>query len=188
VVVAATSRRPGRNGPSGGTKPKIYQKLDGQKWTDKEIVHAVTRKSTDLRAPTGSRACTATAAISRPARISPLPNQGGVAADPKSLRWAATQSPNQILVYEGQELVKKLRLRRTRASTERPCCRSRRQVRCAWRSRSDKDGRRGVVAAVRHREGQDPQPLPWTEGEMTDFWRPRDVLERNSPHTNKSTF
>ena len=39
-----------------------------------------------------------------------LPENGGVAADPKSLRWAATQQPNQVYVFEGDQLVRKLRL------------------------------------------------------------------------------
>ena len=33
-----------------------------------------------------------------------------MAADTASLKWAAAQAPNQIYVFEGQELVKKLRL------------------------------------------------------------------------------
>jgi len=39
-----------------------------------------------------------------------LPGSGGVAADPKSRRWAATQEPNQIYLFEGQKLVDKYRL------------------------------------------------------------------------------
>ena len=33
-----------------------------------------------------------------------------MAADPTSTRWAATQPPNQIYGYDGNELLKKLRL------------------------------------------------------------------------------
>ena len=32
-----------------------------------------------------------------------LPGRGGVAADPATLKWAATQNPNEIHVFEGEE-------------------------------------------------------------------------------------
>ena len=39
-----------------------------------------------------------------------LPNPGGVAADTDSLKWAATQGPDEIVVFAGEELMKTLRL------------------------------------------------------------------------------
>ena len=33
-----------------------------------------------------------------------------MAADPKSLRWAASQAPNEIYVFEGEEMIRKIRL------------------------------------------------------------------------------
>jgi hypothetical protein len=37
-----------------------------------------------------------------------LPDFGGVAADSQTSRWAAAQEPDQIYVYEGQQLVRRL--------------------------------------------------------------------------------
>jgi len=42
--------------------------------------------------------------------VSLLPGTGGVAADPNSRVWAATQEPNQIYLFEGQQLLTKYRL------------------------------------------------------------------------------
>ena len=39
-----------------------------------------------------------------------LPGAGGVAADAASIRWAATQGPNQVCLFEGEELVTRLQL------------------------------------------------------------------------------
>jgi hypothetical protein len=39
-----------------------------------------------------------------------LPRAGGVAADTASPKWAAAQPPGQILIYQGDTLVKALRL------------------------------------------------------------------------------
>ena len=39
-----------------------------------------------------------------------LPRRGGVAADVASLKWAATQSPDEIHVFEGEEPVTTLKL------------------------------------------------------------------------------
>ena len=60
-----------------------------------------------------------------------LPNYGGVAADPTSTRWAATQPPNQIYGYDGNELLKSSGCRRTRASTAAACSPSDRPAVCA---------------------------------------------------------
>jgi hypothetical protein len=98
---------------TGGTKPKIYHRFEGEKWSAQEMSVAVTRDKHVILGTKGDghkgiyRFMGGNYSVSRDPL---LPGPGGVAADPKSLRWAATQSPNLVYVFEGPELEKKLRL------------------------------------------------------------------------------
>ena len=85
----------------GGIKPKVYERFEGQKWTAQNMSVAVT---SDKHGVWGDD----TGIFRGESRV--LPGVGGVAADPASLKWAATQTPNQIYVLEGEELQRKLRL------------------------------------------------------------------------------
>ena len=96
---------------TGGIKPKIYHRFEGQKWAFQEMSVAVTRDKHVVFGTDGNKGIFRFSGDNYSASSDPLlPEPGGVAADPKSLRWAATQSPNLIYVFEGPELVKKLRL------------------------------------------------------------------------------
>ena len=94
----------------GGTKPKLYQRFN-QKYTSQNMSVAVTNDkhvmfSSDAEPGVFRFGGDQSASDNKPV----LPISGGVAADPKSLRWAAGQDPNLIYVYEAQDLIKKLRL------------------------------------------------------------------------------
>jgi len=93
----------------GGVKPKLYKRFEGQKWSAQMMSVAVGRDKAVLFGTDGDSGIFRLSGDA--SNLTPvLPGKGGVAADPKSLLWAATQDPNQIYVFEGQELVKKLRL------------------------------------------------------------------------------
>jgi hypothetical protein len=96
---------------SAGGEPKVYRKFAAQKWESPKMSVAVTRDKNVIYGTSSP------AGIYRffgdetsAAQPSILPGAGGVAADTKSLFWAATQAPNQVYVFEGEGLVKKLRL------------------------------------------------------------------------------
>jgi hypothetical protein len=102
-VMAATT--------TGGTKPKIYHRFEGQKWAAQKMSVAVTRDKHVILGTDGNKGIYRFSSGNYAESSDPLlPGPGGVAADPKSLRWAATQSPNLVYVFEGPELEKKLRL------------------------------------------------------------------------------
>jgi hypothetical protein len=96
---------------AGGGKPSIYQRFPGQKWVAQDMSVAVTNDKHVLLGTNSEKGIYRFSGDSQSANSKPLlPEAGGVAADPKSLRWAATQAPNQIYVFEGGEMMKKLRL------------------------------------------------------------------------------
>lgn len=102
-VLAATT--------TGGTKAKIYHRFEGQKWAAQDMSVAVTRDKHVVFGTDGDKGIYRFSGDDYSASRPPLlPGPGGVAADTKTLRWAATQSPNLVYVFEGQELLKKLRL------------------------------------------------------------------------------
>ncbi len=116
-----------------------------------------------------------------------LPEPGGVAADTKSLRWAATQ-PDGVYLFEGEELIKKLRLPAGK------------QI---YRQGLLSFSPAGTLCVV-GRDNQtttgepwffmfDPDTdevrslFPWTRERMTDFVvGPRMFWERHEPNTYKS--
>jgi len=95
----------------GGAKARVYHRFDGQKYTSQGMSVAVTKDKHVIFSSTGVPGVFRygggqSAAGDRPT----LPISGSVAADPKSFRWAATQEPNLIYVYDGEQMLKKLRL------------------------------------------------------------------------------
>jgi hypothetical protein len=93
-----------------GQKPREGRRLNLQKWDrplmsvavtlDKHVLFATDMEPGVYRFPGNDFS----------ARPPLLPAFGGVAADVTSLRWAAAQAPNQVVVYEGETPVKTLRL------------------------------------------------------------------------------
>ena len=96
---------------TAGSKPKIYHRFEGQKWDEQQMSVAVTTDKHVLFGTNGDEGIYRFAGDDYSASKGPLlPGRGGVAADPASLKWAATQSPDQICVFEGEELMQKLQL------------------------------------------------------------------------------
>ena len=95
---------------SAGGPPELYRKLAPQKWESPRMSVAVTRDKHVLYGTSNPPGIYRFFGGTTSAGPSLLPGEGGVAADTKSLCWAATQSPNQVYVFEGEEVVKKIRL------------------------------------------------------------------------------
>ena len=94
----------------GGT-PKIYHRFPPDKWNAPEMSIAVTKDRHVIYGTTNPVGVYRFSGDDYSMKQAPLlPNEGGVAADTTSLKWAATQQPNLVYVFEGEELVKKLRL------------------------------------------------------------------------------
>jgi len=91
---------------TAGNKPREYMRFEGQKWREQMMSVAVTRDKHVLLGTDGDEGIYRFSGDSSPGSMKPiLPGRGGVAADPATLKWAATQSPNKIHVFEGEEPV-----------------------------------------------------------------------------------
>jgi hypothetical protein len=96
---------------TAGSKPEIYHRFEGQKWDNQQMSVAVTTDRHVIFGTNGGEGIYRFGGDDFTATRDPLlPGRGGVAADTNSLKWAATQSPNKILVFEGEELMKELEL------------------------------------------------------------------------------
>jgi hypothetical protein len=94
----------------GGT-PRIYHRIEGQKWATPDMSLAVTLDKHVIYGTDAPEGIYRFAGDEQSFKNPPmLPSNGGVAADTATLKWAAAQPPNQVYVFEGEELVKKLRL------------------------------------------------------------------------------
>jgi hypothetical protein len=102
-VLAATN--------TGGVKAKVYQNLGYDKWLHPDMSVAVTRDKHVVFGTNGRPGIYRFSGDDNALSRGPiLPKPGGVAADTATQKWAATQSPNLIYVFDGEEQVKKLRL------------------------------------------------------------------------------
>ncbi len=182
-VLAATS--------IGGIKPKVYQSFESQKWTAQDMSVAVTKDKHVIFGTDGERGIFRFAGDDFTAQSKPLlPEPGGVAADPKSLRWAATQKPNLIYVFEGEELVKKLRLPpgkmiyRNGLLSFSPA-----GSLCVACRDQDKAQEEPWLLMYNIEDDEIRSLFPWQGPVMTDFVvGPRMYWERNSPNTYKSIY
>ena len=94
-----------------GTTPHLYQHFEGEKWERQNMSVAVTTDRHVVFGTDGADGIYRFAGDEYSASRGPLlPGHGGVAADTASLKWAATQSPNRVCVFEGEELITRLRL------------------------------------------------------------------------------
>ncbi|HUT12907.1 MAG TPA: hypothetical protein VMY42_20595 [Thermoguttaceae bacterium] len=94
-----------------GAEPKVYQRFQTPNLTARSMSVAIAADNSVLLGTasdegilhlSGNRGSVSA--------VSLLPGGGGVAADPNSRTWAATQEPNQIYLFEGQQLLTKYRL------------------------------------------------------------------------------
>ena len=182
-VLAATSTE--------GIEPKVYQRFEGQKWTAQDMSVAVTNDKHVILGTDGDAGIYRYAGDAHSAAAKPLlPANGGVAADSKSLRWAAAQAPNLIYVFEGEELFKKLRLPPGKSfyrngllsfSPADSLC-------VAVRNSNEAEGE--VWILMYNIEKDEIRSLfPWNKERMTDFVvGPRMLWDRRSPNTFKSIY
>jgi len=180
-VMAATS--------SAGIKPKLYQRLEGQQWSAQSMSLAVTNDKHVIFGTDGDTGIYRFGGDDQSASGDPLlPGPGGVAADPKTLQWAATQNPDQIYVFEGEELMKKLRLPpgksmyRNGLLSFSPC-----GSLCVAARDSDTTAGEPWLLMYNIEEDKIRSLFPWTRETMTDFVvGPRMLWERNSPNPYRS--
>lgn len=176
---------------SGGTRPKVYQRLEGQKWTAQEMSIAVTKDKHVILGTDGDKGIYRTSGQDGSTAGDPLlPGPGGVAADPKSLRWAATQDSDQIYVFEGPELEKKLRLPPKKSHYHNGLL-SFSPAGSVCVAVRDSDKASGEVWLLMYDIEKDKirSLFPWKHEQMTDFVvGPRMIWEHNSPNTYKSTY
>ncbi|HUT92338.1 MAG TPA: hypothetical protein VMY37_22780, partial [Thermoguttaceae bacterium] len=180
---------------TAGSKPEIYHRFEGQKWENQQMSVAVTTDKHVIFGTNGGEGIYRFAGDDFTALRDPLlPRRGGVAADTSSLKWAATQSPKKILVFEGEELMKELEL---------PA--NKRFFRHGLLSFS---GTGAVVVAARDADKPDDDPwliqyeteenpnmpdvvnlFKWDQAPMLDFVvGPRMFWERHEPSTYKSIY
>ena len=182
-VLAATT--------TGGTKPKIYHRFEGQKLAIQEMSVAVTRDKHVILGTDGEKGIYRFGGDDYSASSAPLlPGPGGVAADPKSLRWAAAQSPNLVYVFEGAELVKKLRLPPNK-SIYRHGLLSFSPAGTLCVAGRDSDKAVGVPWLFMYDVEKDEirSLFPWTRETMTDFVvGPQMLWERHSPKTYEGIY
>lgn len=180
VLVATTT---------GGNVPKEYRRFDDQQWTAQSMSVAVTNDGHVLMGTDGNKGIYRYSGIEDGAEPI-LPETGGVAADPQTTKWAATQNPNQVYIFDGSEHEKTLRLPPGKSIY--------RQGLLSFGPAES------VVVASRDSDALDTLPwlmmydgetgecrslFPWDKEPMTDFVvGPRMYWERNQPNTYKSTY
>jgi len=184
-VMAATT--------TGGTKPKIYHRFEGEKWSAQEMSVAVTRDKHVILGTKGDghKGIYRFAGDNYSASSDPLlPGPGGVAADPKSLRWAATQSPNLIYLFEGPELEKKLRLPPNKSIYgDGLLSFSPAGALCVAGRDSDKAIGEPWFFMYDIKKDEIRSLFPWKRERMTDFVvGPRMLWDRTSPNTYESIY
>ncbi len=182
-VLAATS--------TGGITPKEYRRFEGQKWQAQDMSVAVTRDGHVIFGTDGDKGVYRFSGDKSDSEVAPiLPEAGGVAADPKSLQWAATQNRNEVYVFEGEELMKTLRLPAGKSHYRNgllsfsPC-----GSLCTVARDSQESVGEPWFLMYNIEEDKIRSLFPWQKETMTDFVvGPRMLWERNSPDTYRSQF
>jgi hypothetical protein len=182
-VLAATT--------TAGAKPKVYQRFEGQKWNAQGMSVAVTNDKHVIFSTDGEPGVYRFAGDEYSAqKKSVLPGYGGVAADPKSTRWAAAQEPNQVFVYDGEELIKKLRLPPNKSLYRHGLLSfSPAGTLCVACRDSDKEVGEPWLLMYDIETDRIRSLFPWNAEEMTDFVvGPRMRWEGNFPSQYKSKY
>ena len=180
-----------------GTDPIVYERFETAKYDDQKMSVAVTYdkhvmfgtnvQSGIYRFFRGEQAQES----SSPGPI--LPGSGGVAADPKSLKWAATQSPNLIHVYEGGMALKTFKLAPGKSIYAQGLLSFAPSGAVVVATRhSDEVEQEVWLTAYETAEGKEGRIFslfPWNRERMLDFVvGPRMLWERNSPSTFESKY
>jgi hypothetical protein len=175
----------------GGITPKEYRRFDGQKWHAQDMSVAVTRDGHVIFGTDGDKGIYRFSGDDSASEAKPLlPEPGGVAADPKTLQWAATQGRNEVHVFEGEELMKSLRLPAGKSHYRNGLLSfSPAGSVCVVARDSQETVGEPWFLMYNIEEDKIRSLFPWQKETMTDFVvGPRMLWERNSPNTSKSQF
>ena len=187
-VLAATT--------AAGVDPKVYRRFKGQKWDAQDMSVAVTTDRHVIFGTNGDKGIYRFSGDDHSASKGPLlPEAGGVAADTASLKWAATQPPNLVCVFEGEEPVKKFklpankRIYRNGLLSFAPAG----GVVVAARPSDEEVGEVWLILFETKDDGTDKETIrnlfPWNKERMVDFVvGPRMLWERKSPSDYKSIY
>jgi hypothetical protein len=182
---------------TAGTKPKIYHQFESEKLAQQTMSVAVTRDKYVIFGTNadGQEGIYRFAGDNFTATRGPLlPGRGGVAADTETVMWAATQSPDEIHVFEGEHLMKKFQLPANMSFY--------RQGLLSFAPTG------AVVTVARQSDSVDGDPwliqyhtketeyeremrnlFRWNRGRILDFVvGPRMIWERHEPRTYKSRY
>jgi hypothetical protein len=183
-VLAATS--------AAGDKPQVYQRIEGQKWDQQEMSVAASLDRYVLLGTNGGEGIYRFNGQSGSAPKPLLPGRGGVAADTATVKWAATQNPNEIVVLEGEHVVKRLKLPPNKSHYRdgilsfAPAG----KIVAATRPSDDPNGEMWFLQFGAEEDDNKVRSLfPWTRERMVDFVvGPRMYWERHEPNKYKSLF
>ena len=174
-----------------GKKPRVLQHLEGDKYTSQGMSVAVTKDKQVVFSSDGKPGVfrfgpTQSIADEKPI----LPTSGGVAADPNSLRWAASQDPNLIYIYEADQMVKKLRLPPGKSIYRNGLLSfSSTGSLCVAVGDSDKDNGEVWLLMYDIEKDEVKSLFPWQQEPMQDFVAgPRMPWDRRAASGKKSTF
>ncbi len=176
---------------TGGITPKEYRRFEGQKWRAQDMSVAVTRDGHVIFGTDGDRGVYRFSGNPSESDGNPiLPEPGGVAADPKSLQWAATQGRNEVHVFEGEEPMKTLRLPSGKSHYRNGLLSfSPAGSLCVAVRDSQETGGEPWLLMYNIEEDKIRSLFPWQKETMNGFVvGPRMLWERNSPRTQKSQF
>jgi len=182
-VLAATT--------AAGGRPKVYHKIEGQKWDEQEMSVAVTADKHVLLGTNGNEGIYRMSGDNSPASQKPLlPGRGGVAADIGTLKWAATQNPNQIHVFEGDQQVKQLRLPPNKSHYRNGILSFAPAGKVVAATRPSDDPAGEVWLIQFGTEDTEVRSLfPWNKERMVDFVvGPRMLWERHEPNSYRSQY
>ncbi len=177
-----------------GREPIVYQRFETAQYDQQKMSVAVTR---DKHVMYGTDAQNGIYRFGRDkdtASHAPmLPGSGGVAADPKSLKWAATQSPNLIHLYEGEMPLKTLKLGPGRSIYRQGLLSFAPSGAVVVATRPsdevDRDVRLLAYETAEGKEGQVFSLFDWDSERMLDFVvGPRMIWEGHQPSTYKSKY
>ena len=180
-----------------GDAPTIYKRFESSRYDQENMSVAVTRDKhvmygTDSQ--NGIYRFNKGKEVKETESLGPvLPGSGGVAADPKSLKWAATQSPNLIHVYEGGMPLKTFKLAPGKSIYRQGLLSFAPSGAVVVASRhSDEVDKEVWLTAYETAEGKEGQILslfPWEYERMLDFVvGPRMIWEGHAPSPVKSLF
>lgn len=182
-VLAATT--------AAGGKPKVYQHFQGQKWDQQEMSVAVADDKHVLLGTNGEAGIYRFSGDGSAASLKPLlPGPGGVAADIASLKWAATQNPNAIHVFEGDQEVKRLKLPANKSHYRNGLLSFAPAGRLVAATRPS-DNPDGEVWLIQFGTEKDEvrSLFPWNRERLVDFVvGPRMYWERHDPKSYKSVY